>query len=546
MKSGGTLLLLSLLMVFAQEGAEAREIGGINTQHDVQSPTFSCGNHSVVLVIDLLLVEPIRAYLDQFEADLCDAGYNTIENSAGFADPAELRSYLQQLHDQPEINPTGAILIGDIPYAYQWVEMTFANPDLDPLREEVISFQYYSDLNGIFAKSPDYVSPGGHEFSFDLHSGEVDWELWVGVLPYYKGNLESTIDALERYFTKNHSFRTGLLSRPNVFLQISELQNDVEYLRSGKYVWTPFATMDNARLYAGDVSGGYADLEAGVAKFTVVAAHGYWGASGQLSIADVETNPVKSILFWSSGCSIGNLDYDDNFLTSILYSSTSEVLVAKGTTNNAGGMGTNENGFYGHNIATALSNGASLGDAILNHVNVPLIYPWSDNREVHFATPVVLGDPTLKFELTNALEINAGLNDAWYNPATNGQGFLITVFPEIKHMFLAWFTFDTMRPPESVDALLGEPGHRWLTAEGHFEGDTANLTIYLTEGGVFDSSQPPAVTDQAGYGTMKVEFADCENGLVTYEITSLGISGEIPIQRITNDNVALCKILSVQ
>lgn len=43
--------------------------------------------------------------------------------------------------------------------------------------------------------------------------------------------------------------------------------------------------------------------------------------------------------------------------------------------------------------------------------------------------------------------INAGFNDAWFNPATKGQGFLITVFPEIKQIFLAWFTFDTERPP---------------------------------------------------------------------------------------------------
>jgi hypothetical protein len=28
------------------------------------------------------------------------------------------------------------------------------------------------------------------------------------------------------------------------------------------------------------------------------------------------------------------------------------------------------------------------------------------------------------------LQINAGLNDAWCNPDTDGQGFFITVFPD--------------------------------------------------------------------------------------------------------------------
>ena len=144
------------------------------------------------------------------------------------------------------------------------------------------------------------------------------------------------------------------------------------------------------------------------------------------------------------------------------------------------------------------------------------------------------------------IQINAGLNDAWYNPITDGQGFLITVFPDIQEMFVAWFTYDTERPPEDVTAMLGEPGHRWLTAQGPYEGDTANLTIFVTEGGVFDAAEPAATTDPAGDGTLTIEFADCANGLVSYEITSLGISGEIPIERIALDNVSLCETLSGQ
>jgi hypothetical protein len=143
-----------------------------------------------------------------------------------------------------------------------------------------------------------------------------------------------------------------------------------------------------------------------------------------------------------------------------------------------------------------------------------------------------------------AFQINPGLNDAWYNPATPGQGFLISVFPDIEQMFVAWFTFDSERPPEDVGAMLGEPGHRWLTAQGPYDGDTAELTVFVTEGGVFDDAEPPAVTDPAGDGTMTIEFADCNAGLVSYEITSLGLSGEIPIERIVLDNVARCEALA--
>jgi DNA-binding beta-propeller fold protein YncE len=146
--------------------------------------------------------------------------------------------------------------------------------------------------------------------------------------------------------------------------------------------------------------------------------------------------------------------------------------------------------------------------------------------------------------LDSGFPINVGLSDAWYNPATNGQGFLITVFPDIKQMFLAWFTFDTERPPEDVTAKLGESGHRWLTAQGPYDGDTANLTIFVTEGGIFDAALPVAETDPTGDGTLTLEFADCTEGLVNYEIASLGISGAIPIERITPDHVALCETLA--
>ncbi len=141
-------------------------------------------------------------------------------------------------------------------------------------------------------------------------------------------------------------------------------------------------------------------------------------------------------------------------------------------------------------------------------------------------------------------QINAGLNDAWFNTATNGQGMNITVYPVRKEMFVTWFTFDVERPPADVTAMLGGPGQRWLTASGPYDDDTATLTIYVTEGGVFDSATPATSTDQDGDGTLTIEFSSCNEGLATYEITSLDISGEIPIERIVLDNVPLCEMLA--
>jgi len=140
--------------------------------------------------------------------------------------------------------------------------------------------------------------------------------------------------------------------------------------------------------------------------------------------------------------------------------------------------------------------------------------------------------------------INAGLNDAWYYPGTAGQGFFIIVFPDIQQLFLAWFTFDIERPPDDVGTPFGEPGHRWLTAQGSFEGDTALLDIVVTKGGIFDMSEPePENSDPGTVGSMEVIFKSCSGGLVKYNIPGLELMGEVPIQRIANDNVALCEAL---
>jgi hypothetical protein len=141
-----------------------------------------------------------------------------------------------------------------------------------------------------------------------------------------------------------------------------------------------------------------------------------------------------------------------------------------------------------------------------------------------------------------SIAINPGLNDAWYNPDTPGQGFFITVFPDIEMMFLAWFTYDTERPAGNVQSNLGEPGHRWLTAFGPYSGSTADLTVEVTSGGVFNATNP--IPGQESDGSIQVDFGGCNAATVTYDITSAGVSGEIPIERIALDNLPVCEALA--
>ncbi len=369
----------------------------------------SGGTPTVLLLVEAHLRFPLTAELGRFASDLCADGYRVWLTESVPRTPPEIRAYLADAWSRSGQTAAGALLIGDIPHAYQFVVLHSTNPAIPDAREEVISFQYYADLNGEFSASSGYV--GSHPYSYDAHQGDVNWELWIGVLPVYQGSTSATVEALKRYFDRNHAYRTGGAKPPRAFLEISELLTAgtaaddsviLADMRSGPFSWTPFSNSVSARLYFNSrstgqtVEQGYAALEQGVADFTVQDAHGSYSSAGELTMAGVETTPVRTTFFWSSGCAIGDLDQAYNFLTSVVYSATSEVLVAKGTTNNSGGMGNNVNGFYGHNVATALAAGASFGAAIVAHVNAPLIYPWSDDREYFMATPIIVGDPTLR------------------------------------------------------------------------------------------------------------------------------------------------------
>lgn len=141
-------------------------------------------------------------------------------------------------------------------------------------------------------------------------------------------------------------------------------------------------------------------------------------------------------------------------------------------------------------------------------------------------------------------QLNAGLNDAWYNPETPGQGIFVTVFPVISKVFVAMFMWDAERPLEDVTASLGDPGQRWLTGLGGIQGNTASINLELTSGGVFDS-ETPSVEQQSGYGTLTLTFEDCATLIVDYNLPG-SLMGTLPLQRVAGDNVSLCEDLAPQ
>lgn len=224
-----------------------------------------------------------------------------------------------------------------------------------------------------------------------------------------------------------------------------------------------------------------------------------------------------------------------------------------------GAIGNNDGGLNaGHTRVYQWSAGAwvQLGEDIDGEV-----YEDASGNSVSLASNidhVAIGAPlndgnginsghTRVFDLSmiDVFEINPGLNDAWYYPATDGQGFFINVFPDIGIVSLAWFTYDTELPPPESEANLGDAGHRWLTAQGPITGDLVQMNIDVTSGGIFDTPGEIEHTDPPGSdGTIKLTFHGCNSGTVEYDIPSINRKGTVPIQRVADDNIAVCKALN--
>jgi hypothetical protein len=135
---------------------------------------------------------------------------------------------------------------------------------------------------------------------------------------------------------------------------------------------------------------------------------------------------------------------------------------------------------------------------------------------------------------TEAVDINAGMDGAWFDPATSGQGYFIDAHPDPEggdFIFVSWFTYGN----ETAS------GQRWLTAQGSFEGSVAEIDVFETTGGSFDDPLTPSTTK---VGTMSLDFTDCSNAQLTYSLPADSAEGDIAITRVIPGSQELCEELT--
>ena len=130
--------------------------------------------------------------------------------------------------------------------------------------------------------------------------------------------------------------------------------------------------------------------------------------------------------------------------------------------------------------------------------------------------------------LLNAWGANAdsfSLTGSWANPATDSQGFVLEVSPDLLgaskgNLFGGWFTY----------SLTG--AQNWYTIQGEIGPSNAStMSIYQTLGGRFDSAQATTTTP---VGQVRIVFTDCMHATLEYSFDD-GRVGTIPLSRLLPD-----------
>lgn len=120
----------------------------------------------------------------------------------------------------------------------------------------------------------------------------------------------------------------------------------------------------------------------------------------------------------------------------------------------------------------------------------------------------------------------SGLSGSWYNPDNSGQGLLFDVNDQF--LFAAWFTYSIEHDPTNTN--FGSNNHRWFSAQGTSSNNIYDMPIYLSEGGIFDTSSNMVISE---IGNLKITFDTCTKGTVQYEFTDSNVTGSFPIIRLT-------------
>jgi len=344
-------------------------------------PTTS--NQGVVRIyVNSTLSYSISTEIDQYEQDVINQGYTVQIVNWSDTNVTVLRNDLINASNQPE-GLEGAVIIGDLPAAYlQYYDSAWSKWRVYPCD------LYLTDLDG------QWVDNDVADGLFDAHNngtGDVYPEIWLGrICPESLNNLNH-LTAYQNYFSRNHAYRTGQLTRPH---------SQLVYIDDDWSAWTSewlgdMTAYTNITCFSTNSYTNATDYKSRLSEiyeFVHVFVHswpyehmfgpGGYGTEGKVNYTDILSINTKALFFNLYACSAANFSCTNNMATQYLFSNNTLVVV--GSTKE-GGMTMNSY-FY-----TPLNQGKIFGEAMRLWYWNPLHGP-SDPISIGM---ILLGDPLL-------------------------------------------------------------------------------------------------------------------------------------------------------
>ncbi|MFK7956385.1 MAG: DUF4397 domain-containing protein [Lysobacterales bacterium] len=114
-------------------------------------------------------------------------------------------------------------------------------------------------------------------------------------------------------------------------------------------------------------------------------------------------------------------------------------------------------------------------------------------------------------ELATRVPVDATGTGIYANAATPGQGAQILTFPRQNRAIGFLYTFDTAGTNQAwyhFDSCNSAPGQDECATPGAFDGVTGAVTLYRSEGGVFNASNQTTLVQE---GTGTITFTSCDS-----------------------------------
>jgi len=117
-----------------------------------------------------------------------------------------------------------------------------------------------------------------------------------------------------------------------------------------------------------------------------------------------------------------------------------------------------------------------------------------------------------------------GVQGSWWNPNFAGEGFAIEEYGD-GFVIAYWYTYD-------------EDGNQlWLIGTGEKQGNTVELEMYRTEGGVLGDPDSSETVSEILWGRVTLDVEDCGHINMSYESQG-GLSGGYQVMRLRNNPLA--------